>query len=91
MGSVISKLLEEERECRPLISIDEIGNKESVIKWKTGVPTKDGKYLVTLDDDSIACVDFNLDCDGDEEFFNICVLAWCKMDEIKPYKKSKPS
>ena len=66
-------------------------NPRSVINWETGVPTKDGKYLATLDDDSIVCVDFNLDCDGDEEFFKICVLAWCKMDEIKPYKKSNPS
>lgn len=59
----------------------------SIIEWKTGVPIEDGKYLVTLDDGSVATVSFNLDCDGDDEFFLICVLGWCKMEEIKPYNK----
>ena len=41
MGSVISKLLEEEREYR-LPSPIENFNMESVIKWQTGRPKESG-------------------------------------------------
>jgi hypothetical protein len=61
---------------------------ESIIKWRTGVPKEEGEYLVTLqtpDGNEVACISF-------EEYGwfgngDYKVIAWCPMDEIKPYKE----
>lgn len=90
MGSVISKILDDEREYRPLLKPV---NKESVIKWQTGQPKEEGEYLVTLFNGEIT---FNEYCcitnsDEEEEFFwsnwdDDSIIAWCKLSDIKPYK-----
>ena len=79
MGSVISKILDEEREYRPLFKPV---NKESVIKWQTGI----GSYIITTDEGTIALASFYPDNSSDVEFFRICVTAWCKLSDIEPYK-----
>lgn len=90
MGSVISKILDEEREYRPLFKPV---NKESVIKWQTGKPKEEGEYLVTLFNGEIT---FNEYCcitnsDEEEEFFwsnwdDDSIMAWCSLSDIEPYK-----
>lgn len=63
---------------------------ESVIKWQTGEPKEKGEYLVTTLD---GIVDYDVvykNSKGDMVFGNFeNVLAWCKLDDIKPYKGEK--
>ena len=62
---------------------------ESVIKWQTGVPTVEGEYLVTEYNG-----DITYDCWCMLEHYQYWaqhrhdeILAWCPMNEIKPYKE----
>jgi hypothetical protein len=60
---------------------------ESVIKWQTGEPKEDGTYIITTDEGKIAIASFFVGYSPDIEFFKICVTAWCKLSDIKPYKE----
>lgn len=83
MGSVISKILDEERECPPLFKPV---NKESVIKWQTGKPKEFGLYIVTLNDNSVATDEWYKFSDVDDwHYFWNKVIAWCKLSDITPY------
>lgn len=63
---------------------------ESVIKWQTGVPKEEGKYLVTTKDGKIQSGVYIATLRyghhwvliGDEN-----VIAWCPLSEIEPYKE----
>lgn len=57
---------------------------ESVIKWRTGEPTKKDGYIVTMNDGSIT-LDYHQD--GNWFIHDEGIIAWCPLSEIKPYKK----
>ena len=57
----------------------------SEINWSTGIPDKSGTYLVTTIFDIIDICHFK---DGEWQIYdNEEIVAWCLMDNIKPYKK----
>ena len=59
------------------------------INWQTGVPTKEGTYLLTMKDGNTAVKSFFLKVD--REFFEDSVVAWCHITDIEPYKEeTKP-
>ena len=69
--------------------------KESVIKWQTGEPTKEGLYLVQLKKlhwqwkKSIASL-FDVDTwHGSfwEYYDKEEVVAWCLLNSVEPYKE----
>lgn len=63
---------------------------ESKIKWQTGKPTEEGKYLVSTKDGNIlmgVCIitlkrGIHWVLIGDSD-----VIAWCKLSDIEPYKE----
>lgn len=66
---------------------------ESVIKWQTETPTHSGKYLIT-DKHGYNDVDYWYDTDdahkgeaGWRWHYKEDVIAWCPLNDIKPYKK----
>lgn len=93
MGSVISKILDEERVYRPLCKPV---NKESLIRWQTREPTKEGKYIVTLlggavTVDELYSYEYIKGSRTTIKYawrrnFQDAVIAWCKLSDIKPYK-----
>ena len=62
-------------------------NMESLIKWQTGEPKEEGRYLVTTIDGHIATAVMIKDDLHDKYFFNQYVKAWCKLSDIEPYKE----
>lgn len=90
MGSVISKILDEEREYRPLFKPV---NKESVIKWQTGTPKESGEYLVSLEDGTVCRDEWRkLYCDDEIQCWVYNegeVIAWCKLSDIEPYMRKQ--
>lgn len=57
----------------------------SEINWNTGIPDKFGIYLVTTIFDVVDICHFK---DGEWQIYdNEEIVAWCLMDNIKPYKK----
>lgn len=60
---------------------------ESIIKWQTGEPKEEGRYLVTLNNNSVA-YDSWVKCGIGWAYFPKSVIAWCKLSDIKPYKES---
>ena len=62
---------------------------ESVIKWQTGEPKEMGKYIITTDNGEVRTIYFHPKEAVDLEFFEIAVIAWCKLSDIEPYKEEK--
>ena len=63
---------------------------ESVIKWRTGEPKEEGYYLVTFKSlDGLTVETAGYDDYGWEIYTSdYCrIIAWCPLDEIKPYKE----
>lgn len=60
---------------------------ESVIKWQTGIPEEGGSYIVTTDEGEVRTIYFHPKESVDLEFFEIAVIAWCKLSDIEPYKE----
>lgn len=56
---------------------------ESVIKWRTGEPKEEGFYIITLCGGVIVTDRWHK---GWENCSNDIVIAWCPINEIKPYK-----
>lgn len=88
MGSVISKILDEERKYRPLFKPV---NKESVIKWQTGEPKESGLYLVTTYYGKVKVDEFCHYSVSGKEYGTFIKyadpVAWCKLSDIEPYKE----
>lgn len=59
---------------------------ESVIKWRTGIPTKKGRYIVFRRKEKI-----HVDWWTSNQRWIVSkdVVAWCPVDEIEPYKELK--
>ena len=62
---------------------------ESVIKWQTEEPIKEGEYLVIESNGDVSC-----DCWCVLEHYQYWaqhrqdeVIAWCPLSEIEPYKE----
>lgn len=61
----------------------------SQIKWQTGEPKEDGKYLITVKGKKIVYITTDF-WDNREEwttFLTESVVAWCKLSDIEPYKE----
>lgn len=68
---------------------------ESTIKWKTGVPEEEGKYVVSLLGgrvmvDELYSYEYIKGSSSTIEVAWRCnffddVIAWCKLSDIKPY------
>lgn len=56
---------------------------ESVIKWQTGTPTKNGKYLVFVYGE----IDITYWDSRFQWTKYLSVIAWCKLSDIEPYKE----
>ena len=67
---------------------------ESIIKWQTGEPKEDARCLVTTSTGEIkvftwiASIKYWHDY-GLQTFQFRYVRAWCKLSDIKPYKKEE--
>ena len=59
---------------------------ESVIKWKTAIPTEKGKYIITTKD-GVGCIYFDPKDIYDVDFFKQFVIAWYPLSDIEPYKE----
>ena len=59
---------------------------ESTIKWQTGMPSEAGTYIVTKKDWSVKVTNFRQYGAVDEYYFSDCIIAWCKLSDIEPYK-----
>ena len=73
--------------------------KESVIKWQTGEPKEEGKYLVDVLGKTVE-VDYLFKWEDIENghvmtrfawvnHWATSVTAWCKLSDIKPYKEEE--
>ena len=68
---------------------------ESTIKWQTGEPKEEGKYLVSLLSGKVAVAEYFQYKVCDKEYWDcipysiLCVKAWCKLSDIKPYKEKE--
>lgn len=60
---------------------------ESIIKWQTGEPKENGRYLVSTIDGNVTTEAFVNNDAHDKHFFNEYVKAWCKLSDIEPYKE----
>ena len=70
---------------------------ESVIKWQTGKPTKEGKYIITLIEGTVRIDELYpyVHVENSQKTikyawrhnFQDAVIAWCKLSDIEPYKK----
>lgn len=61
---------------------------ESVIKWKTVMPTETGKYIITTKY-GVGCIYFEPKDVCDVDFFKQFVIAWYLVDDIEPYKEDE--
>lgn len=57
------------------------------IKWQKGIPSEIGTYLITTFEGTVASIHFRLAEAVDVDFFKTCVIAWCKLSDIEPYKE----
>jgi hypothetical protein len=63
----------------------------SSVKWNTGEPEESGSYLVTI---KVASSTF-VTCDyysclrGWSHWKSDGITAWCKLDNVKPYKEKE--
>ena len=67
---------------------------ESVIKWQTGEPTKEGWYIVSIKDRGSRVyinTDYWIDAETQwisyDKFRKEKITAWYPLNEIKPYKE----
>lgn len=70
---------------------------ESTIRWQKGNPTKAGKYIITLIEGTVRVDELYPYeyVEGSQKTikyawkhsFQDAVIAWCKLSDIKPYKK----
>ena len=60
---------------------------ESIIKWKTGIPTRGGRYLVVVGDGIVTCDDWSFDSFKNEMdwvvYRNNEVKYWYRVESIK--------
>lgn len=69
--------------------------KQSIINWQTGEPKKEGMYIVTLLNGSVALDECIVIDNTDEEdiaiwrYWDEDVIAWCKLTDIEPYKEEE--
>lgn len=69
---------------------------ESVIKWQTGEPKKEGKYIITLLGGKVIVDElYAYECiKGSRSTIELAwrnsfsdeVTAWCRLSDIEPYK-----
>lgn len=73
--------------------IDKLEDCGSVVEWQTGEPTENGEYLVSLEDGSVCRDEWReLYCEDDIRCWVYNegeVIAWCKLNNIKPYKEKE--
>lgn len=62
---------------------------ESIIKWKTGLPTEIGRYIITQKDGKVRTIHFHPKEILDLDYFERLVIAWCLISDIEPYKEEK--
>lgn len=60
---------------------------ESVIKWQTGEPKENGRYVVTNIEGKVDIDYYYTYRHGWEYYHNKAIIAWCPLSEIKPYKE----
>lgn len=60
---------------------------ESVIKWQIGVPTKKGRYILSIKGGKIDTDNWSIHTKNWYHYNNNYVIAWCPLSEIKPYKE----
>lgn len=58
---------------------------ESTIKWQTGKPKEEGLYIVTTLGGNV-CIDEYYNKCGWVRIKEVCIVAWCKLSDIEPYK-----
>lgn len=58
------------------------------IKWQTGIPKENGVYLVTMSGGYVA-INWYSNKDVANDYFKYCVIAWCKLSDIEPYKEKE--
>lgn len=61
---------------------------ESIIKWQTGIPTKKGRYILSLKGSKKIDTDnWSIYTKKWYHYNNNYVIAWCKLSDIEPYKE----
>lgn len=60
---------------------------ETTIKWKTGIPTEIGRYIITKNDGKVGTINFYPKEIVYLEYFERLVIAWCPLSDIEPYKE----
>lgn len=63
---------------------------ESKIKWQTGKPNEEGKYLVSTKDGNVLMGVYIATLKYGNHWVLIGddnVIAWCKLSDIEPYKE----
>ena len=51
------------------------------------MPKKAGTYIVTTIEGTVAFSYYQAGFSVDEEYFKSCIIAWCKLSDIEPYKE----
>ena len=59
---------------------------ERIIKWRTGEPKEDGRYIITNIEGKVD-IDYYSYRHGWGYYHNKAVIAWCKLNDVEPYKK----
>lgn len=60
---------------------------ESKIKWHTGEPKENGRYVVTNIEGKIDIDYYFTHRHYWEYYHNKAIIAWCPLNEIEPYKE----
>lgn len=60
---------------------------ESLIKWKTGDPSREAYYIVTNDDGWVTVAYCHRRIDGTMFWHGVRPVAWCEISGIKPYRQ----
>ena len=60
---------------------------KSEIEWKTGNPTENGKYLITLLDGFVTTDIWIEDKQTWWQFYPKNIISWCPLKSIKPFKE----
>lgn len=58
-----------------------------MIKWQTGEPKKDGRYVITNIEGKVDIDYYYTYRHGWEYYHNKAIIAWCPFSKIKPYKE----
>jgi hypothetical protein len=61
---------------------------ESKIKWQTGIPTKRGRYILSIKGSKKIDIDnWSVYTKNWYHYNNTHVIAWCKLSDIESYKE----